>query len=76
KVFIIDLHRNPTAYFFYTTFGKLILHNRLTRHDGALSILRSFVPDELRVLGEQANLENISVTKHFPSRIVLSGNAA
>ncbi len=72
-IFVIDLHRNPTAYFFYTTLGRLFLHNRLIREDGALSILKSFIPDELEKLGQQANLNNVRVEKHFPSRLVLSG---
>lgn len=72
-IFVIDLHRNPTAYFFYTTLGRLFLHNRLIREDGALSILKSFIPDELQKLGQQANLNNVRVEKYFPSRLVLSG---
>src|SRR5690349_2447517 len=51
RIFAIDLHRDPVPYFFYTTVGKLILKNRLIRHDGALSILRSFKPRELLNLG-------------------------
>jgi hypothetical protein len=74
KIFAIDLHRDPTAYFFYTTIGKIFLHNRLVRHDGALSILRSFVPEELEHLGKQAGLDKVSVTKHFPARLVLQGD--
>ena len=70
-VFVIDLHRNPMAYFFYTTLGHIILHNRLLREDGALSILKSFTPDELDKLGRQAGLKNVTVEKHFPSRLVL-----
>lgn len=70
-VFVIDLHRNPVAYFFYTTVGNLFLHNRLIREDGALSILKSFKPDELEKLGQQAGLGNVTVEKHFPSRLVL-----
>ncbi len=70
-VFVIDLHRNPLAYFFYTTLGHLFLHNRLIREDGALSILKSFKPDELEKLGQQAGLENATVEKRFPSRLVL-----
>lgn len=72
-IFVIDLHRNPTAYFFYTTLGRLFLRNRLIREDGALSILKSFVPAELAQLGRQAGLSSVSVEKHFPSRLVLSG---
>ena len=71
-IFVIDLHRNPVAYFFYTTVGHLILHNRLLREDGALSILKSFKPDELEKLGRRAGLRNVVVEKHFPSRLVLS----
>lgn len=71
-IFVIDLHRNPVAYLFYTTIGRLFLHNRLLREDGALSILRSFTPAEMAELGWQAGLPNATVEKHFPSRLVLS----
>jgi len=71
-IFVIDLHRNPVAYFFYTTIGHLFLHNRLLREDGALSILKSFKPEELEVVGRKAGLHNLRVEKHFPSRLVLS----
>ena len=70
--FVIDLHRDPVAYYFYNTIGRLFLHNRLIREDGALSILRSFKPDELEDLGHRAQLMNVKVEKHFPSRLVLS----
>jgi ubiquinone/menaquinone biosynthesis C-methylase UbiE len=76
EIFVIDLHRNPMAYFFYTTIGHLFLHNRLIREDGALSILKSFTPEELEELGQRAGLQNVSVQKHFPSRLVLSGGSA
>jgi len=73
-IFIIDLHRDPVAYLFYTTVARLFLHNRLIREDGALSILRSFKPEELAELGRQAGLVNSTVEKHFPSRLVLSAS--
>jgi ubiquinone/menaquinone biosynthesis C-methylase UbiE len=72
RIFIIDLHRHPIAYLLYTTAGKLVLHNRLLRHDGALSILRSFKADELLELARRARLNDISVERHFPFRLVLS----
>lgn len=71
-LFVIDLHRHPVAYCFYTTAARLFLHNRLIREDGALSILRSFTPDELASLAERANLQEIKVERHFPYRLVLS----
>ena len=75
RIFIIDLHRHPVAYLLYTTLGKLVLHNRLLRHDGALSILRSFKVDELRELAQRAGLRDIWVERHFPYRLVLSAVA-
>jgi SAM-dependent methyltransferase len=75
-VLVIDLHRNPMAYYFYTTVGRLFLYNRLIREDGALSILRSFKPDELEHLGHAAGLGKVAVEKHFPSRLVLSATTS
>jgi ubiquinone/menaquinone biosynthesis C-methylase UbiE len=74
RIFVIDLHRHPIAYGLYTTVGKIVLHTRLLREDGALSILRSFKPNELFQLAEQAGLESISVNRYFPFRLVLSAS--
>ena len=74
RVYVIDLHRHPVAYYFYTTVGRLFLHNRLIREDGALSILRGFVPRELRRLAERAGLSRAKVERCFPYRLVLSGS--
>ena len=75
RIFVIDLHRHPVAYLLYTTLGKIVLHNRLLRHDGALSILRSFKSDELLDLAQRAGLRDIAVERHFPYRLVLSAAA-
>lgn len=73
KLFVIDLHRHAAAYFFYTTLGRLLLRNRLTREDGALSIRRGFRPMELRDLAHAAELSEVRVSRLFPFRLVLSG---
>jgi ubiquinone/menaquinone biosynthesis C-methylase UbiE len=75
RIFVIDLHRHPIAYLLYTTLGKLVLHNRLVRHDGALSILRSFKVDEMLQLAQRAGLRDIWIERHFPYRLVLSAAA-
>lgn len=75
RIFVIDLHRHPVAYLLYTTLGKIVLHNRLLRHDGALSILRSFKSDELLELAQRAELREVRVERHFPYRLVLSAAA-
>jgi hypothetical protein len=74
RVFVIDLHRHPLAYYLYTTVGRLFLHNRLIREDGALSILRSFHTEELCRLAEHARLADISIKRRFPFRLVLSAS--
>ena len=74
RVYCIDLHRHPVAYYFYTTAGRLLLHNRLVREDGALSILRGFRPRELRELALRAGLTDVKVERRFPYRLVLGAN--
>jgi len=74
-VFVIDLRRSPVAYFFYTTIARLFLHNRLIREDGALSILKSWTPEEMQAIAKQAGLLDVKVENHFPARLVLSAIA-
>ena len=74
RVFVIDLHRHPIAYLLYTTIGKLVLHTRLLREDGALSILRSFKSSEFMELARRTEMRNVSVKRHFPFRLVLSAD--
>jgi SAM-dependent methyltransferase len=74
RIFVIDLHRHPLAYYLYTTVGRLFLHNRLIREDGALSILRGFRPEELIRLAARANLANVDVERRFPFRLILSAS--
>lgn len=75
KIFVIDLHRHPIAYLFYTTIARIFLHNRLIREDGALSILRSFKPDEFVELAKAAGLHDAKVQRSFPYRLVLTASA-
>jgi ubiquinone/menaquinone biosynthesis C-methylase UbiE len=71
RIFVIDLHRHRAAYFFYQIFCAVFRISPLVREDGSLSILRSFQPGELERLAENANLENFSVARSFPFRLVL-----
>jgi ubiquinone/menaquinone biosynthesis C-methylase UbiE len=74
QVVVIDLHRHPVAYYFYTTIGRLLFHNRLLREDGALSILRAFKPAELSGLAERSSLKQVKVLRRFPYRLVLTAD--
>ena len=75
-IFVIDLHREPVPYYLYRTVGRLFLHNRLIREDGALSILRSFQPVELERLARAAELKDIEVQQMFPARLVLCARSS
>jgi ubiquinone/menaquinone biosynthesis C-methylase UbiE len=46
--------------------------NRLTRHDGPISVLRAFTPDELLDLARRAGLPDPRVQRHWFFRLVLS----
>lgn len=73
KIFVIDLHRTQSAYRGYKFFSFVFRLGRLAKNDGALSVLRGFLPAELEKLGGQAGLENTRVSKHVPARLVLRG---
>lgn len=47
--------------------------NRITRHDGPLSVRRSFTAPELLAIGVRAGLGRPAVRRHFPWRLVLEG---
>lgn len=47
--------------------------DRITRHDGPLSVRRAFTPGELEAIGRRAGLRGPRVRRHFPFRLVLSG---
>lgn len=71
RIFVIDLHRHRAAYLFYKIFCFGFRISSLVREDGSLSILRGFKLIELEKLGREARLENLSVERYFPFRLVL-----
>ena len=48
--------------------------NPLTRHDGPLSVRRSFTPDELLAIGRRAGLGEPRVRRHPTFRLLLEGS--
>ena len=74
-IFVIDLHRHPIAYAFYKVFCvafRIIPTRPRRRFD--CRFYAEFKPNELSDLAEKANLENVSVKRHFPFRLVLNQN--
>lgn len=71
SIFVIDLHRHRAAYVLYKLFCAIFRISPLVREDGSLSILRSFKVKELEKLAREAKLENFSVNRSAPFRLVL-----
>jgi ubiquinone/menaquinone biosynthesis C-methylase UbiE len=75
-VIINELERCRTNYWGARLLAATLWRgNRLTRHDGPLSVLRAFTTAELRALAEQAGLRTELVERRFFHRIVLRAAA-
>ncbi len=60
---IMDLRRSWVAWLLITLLTRIFTKNRLTRHDGPLSVLRSYTTAELDALAGQAGLAKRRVVK-------------
>ncbi|OXM16511.1 methyltransferase domain-containing protein [Paenibacillus herberti] len=67
---VTDLERSRTAYGFARLLALAVWRSPVTRHDGPLSVRRSYTAVEARALLEQAGLK-ARVRRHFPYRIAL-----
>lgn len=74
RVLVSDLERHPLHYAGARLLsGTLWRHDRVTRIDGPLSVLRSFTRSELEALASRAPFRVVKVRRHFPFRLVLDG---
>jgi SAM-dependent methyltransferase len=71
-IFVIDLHRHGIAYFLYKLFCSAFRISPLVRDDGLLSIKRSFRPNELKKLATMSGLDDTTVRRVSPFRLVLT----
>jgi len=71
----IDLERNPIPYFFLPATVWLFHWDKITVHDGRISVEAGFRANELRDLAQLAGLRNPAVRLHRPSfRISLAAH--
>jgi len=66
-----DVVRSWPAYAGAWLDTRVLTRNRLARHDGPLSVLRSFTPDEFRAMAASAGLRDVRLYHHPMFRIVL-----
>ncbi|MDZ4308779.1 methyltransferase domain-containing protein [Allopontixanthobacter sp.] len=64
-----DLHRHWFAYMGWPLLARLMRWHRIVRHDGHLSIARSYRPQEWPELLEAAGVRGARVYRAFPSRL-------
>lgn len=70
-VLVVDLVRSYPAYAGTWLATRLVARNRITRHDGPLSVLRAYTPLESLELARAAGLANARVATHAPFRQAL-----
>ena len=70
-IIIGDLRRSWISFFLFRAIAWLFLRNRFTMHDGPLSIMKSFTPDELKIMAERAGLKQFKIYSHVFWRMTL-----
>jgi len=75
---VIDLRRGYLAYAGTWLATHTVARNRLTRHDGPLSVLRAYTPEELSGLARRAGIPNPTIKRHifFRQSLVAGGGPA
>ncbi|HWQ69470.1 MAG TPA: methyltransferase domain-containing protein [Patescibacteria group bacterium] len=71
-VLVNDLLRSRLACLLTAMTTRLLSGNRLTRHDGPMSVLRGFRPEELRRMATKAGLTDVRLSHHLWFRIALT----
>ncbi len=67
--FVNDLHRHGFAHWGYPILARLARWHPIVRHDGTLSIARSYRPDEWPPILAEAGITAAKVARVFPFRL-------
>ena len=73
---IMDLRRSWIAYGLIYLLTRLFTGNRVTRHDGPLSVLKAFTPGELSALASSAGASRFTISREPFWLQVLSGDVS
>jgi len=65
-VVVNDLVRSRIAHVVVWLITRFVTRSAIARHDGPLSVLRSYTPDEVQSLCEKAGMLDASVVHHWP----------
>jgi 2-polyprenyl-3-methyl-5-hydroxy-6-metoxy-1,4-benzoquinol methylase len=70
--FINDLHRHGFAWIGFPVLATLMQWHPIVRHDGRLSIARSYRPAEWPTILAEAGIQGAAVTRVFPFRLCVA----
>jgi 2-polyprenyl-3-methyl-5-hydroxy-6-metoxy-1,4-benzoquinol methylase len=70
--FINDLHRHGFAFLGFPLLASIMRWHPIVRHDGQLSIARSFRPHEWPAILAEAGVKGATVARRFPFRLCVS----
>ncbi len=74
--FINDLHREPMPYHAFRLLSRVMRWHRFIQHDGPISVLRSFQPDDWARYLEAARVQGAAVTTAWPGRLCVEREKA
>ncbi|HEX7657269.1 MAG TPA: methyltransferase type 12, partial [Sphingomonas sp.] len=66
---VSDLHRHRFAHRGFPLLARLMRWHPIVRHDGTLSIARSYRPDEWPAILAEAGIDHARVYRAFPFRL-------
>ena len=70
--FVNDLHRHGFAYLGFPILARIMRWHPIVRHDGQLSVARSYRPGEWPPILAEANVTGATVARKFPFRLCVS----
>lgn len=70
--FVNDLHRLAFPYYGFAALAQVMRWHQFVRHDGPVSIARSFRPHDWHGLLAQAGVDGARVERRFPFRLCVS----
>jgi ubiquinone/menaquinone biosynthesis C-methylase UbiE len=73
RVVVLDIRRHWLAYWGFLAWSRTFTSNRLVRHDGPLSVLRGFAPEELRAAATKLGELDWTVRSYLGFQIALVG---
>ncbi len=73
-ILVNDLLRSRLGYGLAWVGCRLFSRSPIVHHDGPVSVRSAFTLAEVRALAQRAELDGVSLTRHWPRRFLLSGS--